>query len=165
MGHKVTFGSEASDIFLQAKPAAPAAKPSPTHQMAGKTVRVFIEGGAIFCCSYAGFTLGASAAITPMKDHPQFEVNADVHYLHIAGTNGWDISFNGQYNFKMQNSKMTPFADGGLLIASFNYGTNVALQIGGGIEAAMSSGRAFRAQVRFAFLPGTTTELLFGFAF
>jgi hypothetical protein len=161
----VTFVSEEPSLFQAAKPAAPAQKPSPTHQVGGKTVRVFIEGGAIFCCSYAGFTLGASAAIVPMKDHPQFEVNADVHYLHIAGTNGWDISFNGQYNFKMQNSKMTPFADGGLIIASFNYGTNAALQIGGGIEAAFASGRAFRAQVRFAFLPGTTTELLFGFAF
>jgi hypothetical protein len=164
VGHNVTFVSEASDILLQAKPA-PAAKPSPTHQAAGKTVTVFIQGGVLFCCSSAGFTLGAGAAFVPMRDHQQFEINADVMYFHIYGTNGWDLSFNGQYNFKMANSKMTPFADGGLVIASFNYGTNAALQIGGGIQAAMSSGRAFRVQIRFAFLPSTVTEILFGFAF
>jgi hypothetical protein len=164
VGHNVTFVSEASDIQA-AKPAAPAQKPSPTHQMAGKSVSIFIQGGILFASSSTGFTIGAGAAFVPMKDHQQFEINADVMYFHIYSTNGWDLSFNGQYNFKMQNSKMTPFVDGGLIIASFNYGTNPALQIGGGIEAAMSSGRAFRVQIRVGFLPATATQILFGFAF
>ena len=158
IGRNVTFVSTDSNLFQ-------AAKPSPTHQMAGKTVTFFIQGGVLFCCDHAGFTLGGELAFVPMKDHQQFEVNADVNYMHIAGTNGWNLSFNGQYNFIMQNSKMKPFAGAGLIIASFNYGTNVAFQINGGIEAAMASGRAIRIQIKFAFTDATTTIILFGFAF
>jgi outer membrane protein W len=101
----------------------------------------------------------------PMKTHEQFEVNADFMYAHIANTNGWDLSFNGQYNFKLQNSKIKPFGGAGLAIVSFNYDTGVAFQVFGGIGAEMSSGRAIRVQIRWILRDFTVTEILFGIAF
>ena len=165
MGHSVTFVTDEPDVFQGTKPATPAGKPSPTHQAAGKSVTIMAQGGILFCCSYTGFAIGVGAAFTPMQTHDQFEINADFNFHRIASANGWDISFNGAYLFHLNNSKVKPFAGGGLVISHLNYNTNAAFQILGGVQTALASGRDLRFQIRFGFFSSTVTLLLIGIAF
>jgi hypothetical protein len=167
IGHGVSFVSATPAIFQgAAKPAPPAQKASPTHQMAGKTVTVFVQGGVLFVAGYTGFTVGAGVGFIPMKDHEQFEVNADFNYIHVASTNGWYLTFNGQYNFILANHKsIKPFAGAGLAVGSFNYSGHVALNVFGGVQSALASGRAIRIQIRWVLTSAVTTSILFGIAF
>jgi hypothetical protein len=163
IGHQVTFVSDDVPSLDQARP--PGSSASPTHQMHGKQVMVIAQAGIQFCCSTTGFMVGVGAAFMPIADNDKVEINADGNFQHFGG-NGFNISVNGQYDMHMSNSKMTPFFGGGLDIAHFPGSTNAGLQLLGGIQAEMSSGRAVRAQIRFAFVASVTvTELLFGFAF
>ena len=164
MGHKVTFVSTSPALFQGATKSAQ--KASPTHQAAGKTITVFIDGGVNFAGGNTGFQIGVGAGFIPMKDHKQFEVNADFNFVHIANTNGWYISFNGQYNFILKSHEhIKPFGGAGIAFGSFNYGGFAALNLFGGIESALSSGRAIRIQVRWTFTDATLTQIIFGIAF
>jgi len=163
-GRNVTFISEnvADDVDQQRPPGSSA---SPTHQMGGKQVMIIAQAGVTFCCSTTGFIAGAGVNFMPMKDNDKIEIDVDGNFIHFGG-NGIYVSFNGQYDVHLNNSKMIPFLGGGLGIAHFGGGTNTGLQIYGGIQAAMSSGRAVRVSIRFLFAGGaTTTVILGGFAF
>ena len=164
LAQHVTFVTEnVADEIDQQRP--PGSASSPTHQMAGKQIMVIAQAGVTFCCSTTGFIAGVGAGFMPMHDNDKIEIDVDGNFIHFGG-NGIYISFNGQYDIHLNNSKMVPFLGGGLGIAHAGGGTNTGLQIYGGIQASMSSGRAVRASIRFLFAGGATTTIIVGgFAF
>jgi len=146
------------------------AKPSPTHQMGGKQVTINIQGGFVFVSGGNGFDLGVAAQFLPMKDNDKFGIIVDGNFIREDGVNVLYISANGVYNIHLQNSKAKPFVGGGLAIVHESVNgfsdTQTKLQLLGGVGWALSSGREVNGQVRFIFTDGgTTTVLLFGFAF
>jgi hypothetical protein len=142
------------------------AKPGAARNVGGQQVVFMVQGGLVLCCSDTGFAIGAGAAFSPMKDDKQVEINADFHFTRFGGDNGVYISFNGQYNVKMDKDDVTPFVLGGLAIVHSSGETEARLQLGGGVQFKMSNGRAVRAQVRFILTSGNvTTVILGGFAF
>jgi hypothetical protein len=100
-----------------------------------------------------------------MRGYAKFEIGADINYIHFGG-NGVYVSFNGQYDFRLAHSKVVPFLGGGLGIAHQGNGTNAGLQLLGGIQTTLKSGRAIRFSLRFLFAGDrTTTFVMGGFAF
>src|ERR1022692_1912427 len=166
MGHHATFATEAVPDDVDVDQTRPPGSPSsPTHQAGGKTLMIIAQGGIAFCCSTTGFVAGVGVGLMPIHDNDKIEIDADFNFIHFGG-NGVYISFNGQYDIRLNNSNMIPFAGGGLGIAHAGGGTNTGLQIYGGIQVAMSSGRAVRVSIRFLFAGGATQTLIMGgFAF
>jgi hypothetical protein len=143
----------------------PGAPQSPTHQAGGKSVMVVAQGSIVFCCDTTGFTLGVGVGFIPMSGYRKFEIGADINFIHFGG-NGVYVSFNGQYDFRLAHSKVVPFLGGGLGIAHQGNGTNAGLQLLGGIQTTLHSGRAIRFSLRLLFAGGrTTTFVMGGFAF
>lgn len=143
----------------------PGAPNSPTHQAGGKTVMVIAQAGVLFCCDTTGFTLGVGVGFIPMRGYRKFEIDADINYIHFGG-NGVYVSFSGQYDFRLSHSKVVPYLGGGLGIAHQGAGTNAGLELLGGIQTTLESGRAIRFALRFLFAGGhTTTFIMAGIAF
>ena len=142
---------------------------TPMHQMGDKQVMIMLQGGIQSCCGSTGFLVGVGASIKPMKDNNKVEIAADVNYGRSGGANDLYISFNGLYDFHMQDSTAVPFAGAGIGIyhASANgFGaTETDLQILGGVDFKTAGNRDIRAQLRFVFTTETTTVLMVGYAF
>jgi len=162
--HATFVTKSVADELDQQRPPGTAA--SPTHQVAGKQMMIMVQGGLVTCCGSTGFDVGVGAAFMPLKDNDKFEINGDFNFGRLFSTNLIYISFNGQYDFHLNNSKAVPFAGGGIGIAHTSGATNTAFQLLFGAQFEMSSGRAVRAQVRFLFTSGASTTLILGgFAF
>lgn len=146
---------------------------TPTHQMGGKQVLIMVQGGYEHASGENGFFGGIGANFKPVKDNDMFEVGADFNIGHASGGGEGAtliyISFNGQYDIHMKDSKTVPFVGAGVgivrLSSSGFSNTETKFQILGGVAFAMQSGREVRAQVRFIFTEATTTILMVGFAF
>lgn len=146
------------------------AKPSPTHQMGGKQVTIDVQGGLVTGNGSTGFDIGVGASFLPMKDNDKLGIIVDGNFVREDGINGIYISVNAVYNIHLQNSKAKPFVGGGIGIVHTSFegfsNTETKPQILGGVGWALASGREVNGQVRFLFTDGgTTTILLFGFAF
>jgi hypothetical protein len=133
-------------------------------------VTIDIQGGLVTGNGSTGFDIGVGASFLPMKDNDKFGIIVDGNFIREDGVNVIYISANGVYNVHLNNSKAKPFLGGGIAIVHESVNgfsdTQTKLQILGGVGWALSSGREVNGQVRFVFTDGgTTTILLFGFAF
>ena len=168
-----TFAMPPDVTFLDDEPQAkPAGATTPTHQMAGKAVTLFVQGGLEHASGETGFFGGVEAAFTPMPDKQAFEVNADFDIGHASGggvgATFLYIAFDGQYNVTMSNNKTVPFINAGIGITHYSAGvsgTSTNFQIGGGVSLAMASGREVRVGIRFIFTAFVTTVISAGFGF
>jgi hypothetical protein len=110
-----------------------------------------------------GFQLGAGISTRPFTEE-KHEVQGNVSYLRVEGTNGFSFDADYLYNFAPpSDSTITPFAAAGLNITRFSFdcgdfddifdidcsSTDSALQIGGGLKRPLEGGKEFFAELYF----------------
>lgn len=158
-------------------PAAAAVPPARTGAYRGFLVRAF--AGLWSAGGGTGLQAGGGFAVTPFSNQV-LELAVDAAVVRVSETNSITGSGDVIYNFVLPTQKFTPFAGAGvtflhtpqqtLVVDVFDSsievfvggGTNVALQLLGGIELPLDDRRALRGELRLQFLPGATSMALLG---
>jgi Bacterial SH3 domain len=176
-----TTGSS-PDVARQAAPPPPVVPP-PVGQPSSRTFLLRGFAGLWSVGGTTGVQAGGGFALAPFS-LAALEVSADASFLRVSATNAFSASGAVTYNFVLPSGNFTPFAGAGLtvlhtpgqtialdlidtrFVVDVGGGTNVALQLLGGIEVPFNDLRAFRGELRLQFLPGdTSAAILAGISF